>query len=58
MTVRLGDVAARVPAWVRDFDSFVTWMHSDEFPEDGRIDFLNDEVWIDVTVEELYSHTS
>ncbi len=56
MTVCLGAVAVRVPAWVRDFDSFVTWMHSDEFPEDGRIDFLNGEVWIDVTMEELYSH--
>lgn len=57
MTVCLGgEVAIRVPEWVRDFDSFVTWMHSDEFPEEGRIDYLNGEVWIDISMEELYSH--
>ena len=57
MTVCLGgEVAIRVPEWVRDFDTFVTWMHSDEFPEEGRIDFLNGEVWIDISMEELYSH--
>ena len=57
MTVCLdGAIAIHVPEWVRDFDTFVTWMHSDEFPEEGRIDFFNNEVWIDISMEELYSH--
>ena len=46
----------RVPVWVHDFNSFVKWMHSEEFPDEGRIHFLNGEVWIDLSMEELYTH--
>lgn len=50
------DTAIRIPAWVRDFDTFVTWMHSDEFPDEGRIEFLNGEIHVDLSMEELVSH--
>lgn len=56
MTVVRDDELIRVPPWVRDFDTFVTWMHTAEFPDDVRIDFLNGDVWIDFSMEELYSH--
>ncbi len=50
------DTAIHVPAWVRDFDTFVTWTHSDEFPDEGRIEFIHGEVRVDLRMEELFSH--
>lgn len=50
------DTAIHVPAWVRDFDTFVTWMHSDEFPDEGRIEYILGEVRVDLSMEELFSH--
>jgi Uma2 family endonuclease len=49
-----GDV--RIPGWVVDFDSFRQWTLSDEFPETGRIDFIDHEIWADMTMEELFLH--
>lgn len=31
-------------------------MHSGEFPETGRICFLDGEVWVDMSMEQLYTH--
>jgi Uma2 family endonuclease len=31
-------------------------MRSDEFPEDGRICYLGDEVWVDMSKEQIFSH--
>jgi Uma2 family endonuclease len=45
-----------IPAWVVDWDSFIRWADSDEFPERGRIHFLNGGVWVDATMEELNTH--
>ena len=50
------DTAIHIPVWVRDFDTFVTWMHSDEFPDEGRIEFIRGEVLVDLSLEELFSH--
>lgn len=50
------DTALHIPAWVRDFDTFVTWMHSDEFPDEGRIEFIDGDIRVDVNMEELISH--
>lgn len=43
--------SVRVPAWVHDLVSFQRWVRSDEFPETGRICFLDGEVWIDLSRE-------
>jgi Uma2 family endonuclease len=45
-----------VPAWVHDLKSFRRWVHSNEFPETGRIWYLHGEVWVDLSKEEFYSH--
>lgn len=45
-----------VPAWVRDYESFHRWMHSAAFPEEGKICFINGKVWVDLSMEEFYSH--
>jgi Uma2 family endonuclease len=45
-----------VPGWVVDLPSFRRWYHSDDFPEEGRISFLNGEVIVDMSREQLFSH--
>jgi Uma2 family endonuclease len=46
----------RIPGWVVDFGSFRQWALSSEFPQRGRIDYLDDEIWADMTMEELLTH--
>lgn len=43
----------RIPAWVVDHASFRQWIYSDEFPQSGRIAFINNEVWVDLSMETL-----
>jgi Uma2 family endonuclease len=50
------DRAVHVPEWVRDLESFRRWVHSDESPEAGRICFLDGEVWVDMSREQIFSH--
>jgi Uma2 family endonuclease len=45
-----------VPAWVTDLTSFHRWTESEEFPEEGRIDYLAGEIWIDMSEEKVWSH--
>jgi Uma2 family endonuclease len=46
----------RIPHWVDDFASFRRWTLSPEFPTEGRIDYLQSEIWVDLAMEELYGH--
>lgn len=46
----------RIPAQVTDLDSFRRWARSDDFPETGRICYLNGEVWVDMSKEQFFSH--
>ena len=48
--------ALEVPGWVVDHDSYRRWARSDEFPEEGRICFLNGEVWVDMSRQQVFSH--
>ena len=52
----LFDNRVRVPANVFDLPSFRRWATSDEFPEEGRISFLNGQLEIDRSPEEFFSH--
>jgi Uma2 family endonuclease len=45
-----------IPEWVKDLESFRRWADSDDFPENGRICYLNGEVWVDMSKEQLFSH--
>lgn len=47
-----------VPAWVRDYESFRRWMHSSAFPDEGKICFINGNVWVDLSMEEFFSHNA
>jgi Uma2 family endonuclease len=46
-----------IPDWVVDLDSFGRWVDSDDFPDEGRIDYLKGEVWVDMSREQVFSHT-
>jgi Uma2 family endonuclease len=45
-----------VPRWVKDLDSFRRWADSGDFPETGRICYLNGEVWVDLSKEQVFTH--
>lgn len=45
-----------LPAWVKDFESFRRWMHSTAFPDEGKICFINGQVWVDPLMGEHLSH--
>jgi Uma2 family endonuclease len=47
-----------MPAWVKDYESFRRWMHSAAFPVEGTICFINGKVWVDLSMEEFYSHNA
>jgi Uma2 family endonuclease len=55
-TVIFDDAAVQIPAWVVDLASFRRWWESDEFPEEGRICFINGEVWADMSRQQIFSH--
>jgi Uma2 family endonuclease len=45
-----------VPSWVVDLESFRRWMDADDLPEGARFSYLNGEVWVDMSKEQLFSH--
>ncbi|HZV04286.1 MAG TPA: Uma2 family endonuclease [Gemmataceae bacterium] len=45
-----------IPADVVDLDSFCRWATSDQFPECGQFSYLRGTIWVDFSMEELYSH--
>lgn len=48
--------AIRIPGTVQDLESFRRWARSGEFPERGQISYLKDEVWVDMSPEDLFAH--
>lgn len=53
-----GSDQIEMPAWVKDYDSFRRWMHSAKFPDEGKICFINGQVWVDPLMEEFFSHNA
>jgi Uma2 family endonuclease len=45
-----------IPDWVANRAAFRRWLNSDEFPETGRICFLQGGVWVDMSKERVFSH--
>ncbi len=48
--------AVHIPAKIVDLESFRQWTRSEAFPEEGRICYLAGEVWVDVSMEQLFFH--
>ena len=50
------DVSISIPSWVVDHASFRQWFYLPEFPQEGRVSFLNGEVILDMSQEQIFSH--
>jgi Uma2 family endonuclease len=50
------EAAVNIPEWVVDLASFRRWYHSGDFPEEGRIDYIQGAVWVDMSMEQVFSH--
>lgn len=46
----------RIPDWVKDLKSFRRWAWSGEYPERGWVSYLNGEIWVDMSMEQLFTH--
>jgi Uma2 family endonuclease len=53
--VVIGDEVV-IPGWVVDLESFNQWCRSEEFPEKVRICYLAGEIWVDLSMEQIFSH--
>jgi hypothetical protein len=45
-----------IPSWIVDLDTYRQWAHSDQYPERGWISYLDGEIWVDLSREELITH--
>lgn len=45
-----------IPDWVRDQASFRAWATSEEFPAQGRFAFLQGQLWVELSPEEIFTH--
>jgi hypothetical protein len=48
--------AVSVPDWVVDLKSFRRWVGAEDFPEKVRVWYLEGEVWVDMSREQVFSH--
>jgi Uma2 family endonuclease len=55
-TIVLYDDTVDIPNGISDLSAFRRWAHSDEFPETGRICFLDGRVWLDMSKEQVFTH--
>jgi hypothetical protein len=46
----------RIPISAATLEGFRAWAVSDEFPDAGRIAFIDQEIWIDMSPESLETH--
>lgn len=53
--IQPGD-AVRIPAGVHVLEEFRRWCQDSEFPERGRIDYLQGDLEVDMSAEDLFTH--
>jgi Uma2 family endonuclease len=46
----------RIPSWVNDLESFRRWSRTDDYPEQGWVSYLDGEIWVDTSMEQLFTH--
>jgi Uma2 family endonuclease len=46
----------RFPSGVVDLNSFCNWAISEDFPERGHVSYFRGQIWVDLSLEELYTH--
>jgi hypothetical protein len=55
-TIVLCDESVVIPGGICDLEAFRRWAHSESFPEAGRICFLDGRVWVDMSLEQVFTH--
>ena len=59
MVTFLGDTGrVRIPAGIVDLQSFLRWVHSDDVEEKWRVGWLDGEVWVDMSKEQIFTHVA
>jgi len=48
--------SVRIPADIVDLESFRRWARSEQFPEYGWFSYLHGEIWVDLSMEQLFTH--
>lgn len=48
----------QIPEDAYTFEGFQRWAESDDFPENGRIDYLEGTIYVDMSPEDLYTHST
>jgi Uma2 family endonuclease len=48
----------RIPEDAFTFEGFQRWVDSKQFPETGRVDYLEGDVEVDMSPEDLYTHSA
>ena len=56
MPIVVPQLDATIPDGITDLEAFRRWARSEEFPEHGRFAFFNGNVWMDLSMEQGYSH--
>jgi Uma2 family endonuclease len=51
-------VELRVPPGITDLESFRRWADADDFPDNARIDYLQGDVWVDLSRQDLFTHVA
>lgn len=49
-------VQVQVPSWVVDHRSFRRWASSDSYPQHGWFSYLDGKLWVDISMEEFFTH--
>lgn len=57
VTVHYDRMQVSVPSWVVDLESFRRWADADDFPDWARISYLKGEVGVDMSKEQVFTHT-
>jgi Uma2 family endonuclease len=55
-TIVLYDEAVHIPDGINSLAAFRAWAHSDDFPQTGRICYLDGQVWVDMSKEQIFTH--
>ena len=55
-TIVLYNEAVHIPDRIKSLAAFRRWFHSEEFPDAGRICYLNGQVWVDMSKEQIFTH--
>jgi Uma2 family endonuclease len=45
-----------LPAWVVDLEAYRRWARTEAYPRRGWVSYLHGQIWVDLAMEELFTH--